>query len=280
MVTTCPICGEHDTFALVGPNLREHIVCIGCRSRSRDRLLAVTIAHATGKPLPIRQWPADSSLHVLETTGVSPVSHVLDRFDHANIWYSDRTPEQGLDTRREGNVERLYLPDSSFDWIVTSDVFEHVRDIDKGLSELRRVLASDGLLFFQVPYEWYRPATRQRIQLGATASQDVPLLPEHYHGCRSLVYREYGADTSAVLQRAGFAVAAYEGHSSLYGIVHDAVFVCCKNGAPRLPDDFLPDAQEWFMLHTGARNRARLLARAFPTHLRARAGALKSRLRR
>ena len=279
MFTTCPVCGNQDSFALVGANLREEVVCVGCHSRSRDRLLAVAIAHATSRTVPIRQWPADPSLRVLETTGLSPVSRVLDRFGHANIWYSDRTPEQGLDPRREGNVEHLYLADEAFDWIVTSDVFEHVRDLQKGLGELRRVLTPDGLLFFQVPYEWYRPATRQRIQVGTTPDQDVALLPEHYHGCDSLVYREYGADTPATLQRAGFTVVAYEGHSSVYGIVHDAVFVCGKDQTPRAPDGFLPDAQEWFMLHTAGRNRARWFARTLPASLRARVGALKAGVR-
>lgn len=39
----------------------------------------------------------------------------------------------------QGDAENLPFPDSSFDWVVSSHVLEHLPDFDKGLAEIRRV---------------------------------------------------------------------------------------------------------------------------------------------
>lgn len=45
---------------------------------------------------------------------------------------------------------RLPLPDSSVDVVITWSVFEHVTDMPEVMSEIRRVLVTDGLLFIQI----------------------------------------------------------------------------------------------------------------------------------
>lgn len=44
----------------------------------------------------------------------------------------------------------LPLPEDSVDVVITWSVFEHVSDVPKLLSEIRRVLVKDGLLFIQI----------------------------------------------------------------------------------------------------------------------------------
>ncbi|HPM10128.1 MAG TPA: class I SAM-dependent methyltransferase [Paludibacter sp.] len=44
--------------------------------------------------------------------------------------------------------------DSSFDWIVTNEVFEHVFNPDEFLAEVYRVLKSGGGLMMTVPFVW------------------------------------------------------------------------------------------------------------------------------
>lgn len=52
---------------------------------------------------------------------------------------------------RCGNLWEVNFPGNSFDRINLSHVLEHVRDIDKLLPELRRILKTDGLAHIQVP---------------------------------------------------------------------------------------------------------------------------------
>lgn len=57
-----------------------------------------------------------------------------------------------IDVFYDGN----YLPfeDESFDWVFSSEVFEHVFNLDEILSELKRVLKNDGLIGFTCPFVW------------------------------------------------------------------------------------------------------------------------------
>ncbi len=48
----------------------------------------------------------------------------------------------------ESNVSSLPFDDNTFDYIVHTLVFCSVKNVDKGLSELRRVLKKDGTLIF------------------------------------------------------------------------------------------------------------------------------------
>ena len=55
-----------------------------------------------------------------------------------------------IETRR-GNLWEVNFPENFFDVINLSHVIEHVRDVDKLLTEARRIVKEDGLLRIQVP---------------------------------------------------------------------------------------------------------------------------------
>lgn len=50
--------------------------------------------------------------------------------------------------------KRFPVEDASFDWILCSQVFEHVFNPDEFLSEFARVLKADGGLLMTVPFIW------------------------------------------------------------------------------------------------------------------------------
>ncbi|HEX2092014.1 MAG TPA: class I SAM-dependent methyltransferase [Longimicrobiaceae bacterium] len=52
---------------------------------------------------------------------------------------------------RAGVAESLPFPDSSFDLVVLDNVLEHVQDQERTLSEIRRVLRPDGILYLVTP---------------------------------------------------------------------------------------------------------------------------------
>lgn len=50
-----------------------------------------------------------------------------------------------------GVAETLPFPDRAFDLAILDNVLEHVRDRDRALAEIRRVLAPDGILYLVTP---------------------------------------------------------------------------------------------------------------------------------
>jgi SAM-dependent methyltransferase len=56
---------------------------------------------------------------------------------------------KGVDRRED--LTRLSFPDSSFDLVYASHVFEHIQDDQSAIREVRRVLAPGGLAILPVP---------------------------------------------------------------------------------------------------------------------------------
>lgn len=50
--------------------------------------------------------------------------------------------------------DRLPFADAAFDAVLSFDVFEHIRDTDRHLKEVRRVLKPGGCYFLQTPNKW------------------------------------------------------------------------------------------------------------------------------
>lgn len=61
--------------------------------------------------------------------------------------------ERGLDNVQQADISALPFADESFDAVISSSVLYHewVKDLDGAVSELRRVLRPDGLLFVILP---------------------------------------------------------------------------------------------------------------------------------
>ena len=66
---------------------------------------------------------------------------------------------------REGNVESIDAPDSTYDQVIAVAVIEYLKTADRALSEIARVLKPGGLAVITVPKPWHI----DRIAIGATA---------------------------------------------------------------------------------------------------------------
>jgi len=105
------------------------------------------------------------------------------------------------------DIQRLRLPDASFDLVTSTEVFEHVPDDRKGYSEVYRVLKPGGYKVFSVPLSM-EGRTRERAVLEAGGVRH--LLEPEYHSDRIrgrwtvLAYRNYGSDIVDRLRDAGF----------------------------------------------------------------------------
>lgn len=104
------------------------------------------------------------------------------------------------------DLNALSFQDQSFDCAITNDVLEHVPDIQAALSELRRILKTDGILISTFPFT-DKKASTPKAKL--VAGKIVHLTEPEYHGNPvdpngSLVFTVPGWDVLEMAKQAGF----------------------------------------------------------------------------
>lgn len=102
-----------------------------------------------------------------------------ERYVGSHFW-PDVPPGTVVKGYRCEDVERPTFDDGSFDVIVSSDVFEHIIDVDVGHSQIARVLADGGVHVWTVPQ--YRDLEITRPRVRRTAGGLEHLEPAEYHG--------------------------------------------------------------------------------------------------
>jgi SAM-dependent methyltransferase len=108
---------------------------------------------------------------------------------------------------RNENLECLSFDDNTFDVLITSDVLEHVADLDKAMSEIYRVLKPNGLHIFTIPVNYCLDQTieRARITSGNLVNLAKPVM--HGDSIREegiLAFRDFGKDVVDFLSRDRF----------------------------------------------------------------------------
>jgi len=111
---------------------------------------------------------------------------------------------------RHEDAMNLSFENNYFDLLVSCDVFEHVPDIDKTLTEAFRVLKQKGKLLISIPFRSGKKKTERRAFL--KDGKVVHVLPELYHGNpipgkSSLVFYDYGWDFLEFVKKSGFTDA-------------------------------------------------------------------------
>jgi len=184
----CNVCGSRAGFVPNGGHPKEGFDCISCGSISRDRMLISALGLCLGQSGPLGTWQPNRSLAVLETSGFRAHPDLLDsRFRYMNLVYDD-VAAHGV----RGDLQRLPVQDESLDVVISAEVFEHVREDEKGFAEVKRVLKDGGFFVLQVPA--LGDGEHSRTLVEARGDEDVYLCPPEYHANNSLVYRYYGND--------------------------------------------------------------------------------------
>jgi SAM-dependent methyltransferase len=123
-----------------------------------------------------------------------------------------RHSEYGSKSVPSEDLMALTYADCSFDLVVTADTLEHVPDVARALSEVRRVLKPGAAHVFTVPVVTGRPSRRRALLDGA--GHIVHLLPPSYHGTPQtdqhdfLVFQEFGPDFETLCEDTGFELTA------------------------------------------------------------------------
>ncbi|MGE0415550.1 MAG: class I SAM-dependent methyltransferase [Acetobacteraceae bacterium] len=201
---TCSLCGWTGRFRRTLRAVRETMACGACGATLRYRGQAEALLEIIGEARyeTLAELVADgglAGLSVFEPGTVGPLRAFL---RHAGS-YVHSTYAQGAPsgTVRNGVVCQDLMgtsfADDTFDLVVTSDIFEHIRHPFLAFREIHRILKPGGWHVFTVPFAWPVPE-QTRFRVDTSGEEDRHLLPPVYHGSASdglaLVYTDFGRD--------------------------------------------------------------------------------------
>jgi SAM-dependent methyltransferase len=221
-VGRCDVCGNVGEFVRTDVPTRESHQCRSCNASLRYRAQAAAIATAYGSPglslTELIEVPSFRELAIYEPGIAGPLRYVLRRLPrHVNSYYwPDVVPGDSHDGVRCEDLRQLTFPDESFDLVISSDIFEHVRGPMDGFAEMFRVLRPGGRHVFTVPMIWPLPSTTV-ARVDYSGPEDRHLQPPVYHGSPtdpkgSLVYTDFGMDLPESLRELGFETLTHHGY--------------------------------------------------------------------
>lgn len=175
---------------IVGGGYRTHAVCPRCGSTDRERLVFCFLKRHTDVFGGTKRVLHVAPERVLRTLLEIVVPEYLSIDIRPNV------------AMRIADICSLPFDSGSFDVIICNHVLEHVQDDTKALSEIYRVLSSNGIAVLQVPIALDVPHTLE-------AQLSSPEEREAIYG-QSDHMRLYGADYPQRLMQAGFRVVTYD----------------------------------------------------------------------
>jgi SAM-dependent methyltransferase len=221
----CKVCGVRARFRRRHPSLRESLTCPSCKSSFRYRgqaeaLVEVLGGGAEASLASLAGSGALSELSIYEPGTAGPLRQVLSKAKvYKQSVFEPALAAGGASQQIEHqDLMALTYRDGTFDLVVTSDVFEHIRKPFDGFREVFRVLKPGGAHVFTIPLASSRP-NKTVYRVDTSGPDDIHILPPRYHdagkGGRSLVYTDFGHDLDQQLQDIGFAPTRFFEHHQL-----------------------------------------------------------------
>jgi SAM-dependent methyltransferase len=239
----CTICGHVGTFRR-GDNrsLREAYPCPNCRftARWRDQAAVILDEFGRGQALSIDQLVSRGLLDevaIYEPALRGPFVARMGRLPrYVRSYFRPGLPLGAVaeDGVRNEDLTNLTFDEDTFDLIITSDVMEHLPDIELAFAETLRVLRPGGIHLFSIPNDFPFPdrtEPRVRIEKG----EEIHLKPPRYHnagdGSKCLVYTDYGADLADLIRSLGGRLAIARRGGPVEPCYTNATFILRKIAA-------------------------------------------------
>jgi SAM-dependent methyltransferase len=184
------------------PNWRERLECVKCRLNCRMRGALHFLRD---------QMSADPGSYIYVTEQITPMyAAVKERYanTHGSEYLGAGIASGTIrgDGVRHEDITALSFGDSSFNYVLSFDVLEHVPDYKKALQEVHRVLVPGGELLLSVPFALGAPTTLTRAVVEGDTIRHLEE-PE-YHGDpvtgSVLCYYDFGWSLLEDIKAAGF----------------------------------------------------------------------------
>ena len=192
---------------------RENYFCNNClanfrvRSHARTVLKVLGFSNATDM---LKKIEHDETFSVYETAAYN-VFRVDSLQKYSNYvvseFFENHVFGETVNGIRNESLEGLTFPDNSFDVVINSDVLEHVVDLNKSLSEIKRVLKPGGYHVFTIPVDFQLEKTAERALVvdGKIKHLKEPVMHgDTIRGDGILAFRDFGQDVLAYFSRDGF----------------------------------------------------------------------------
>lgn len=169
------------------PNLREGLRCEGCRMSARQRGLASALMDTFADGKDLRGLLMECWSPLRRFIGKHHPGTVVSEFlpgrrqpGRRYIWWPGRRAWRASIVRHE-SITDLSFESSSLDFVIHSDVLEHVEDYAAALRECRRVLKPGAPMLMTAPF--FSALDRSLVR-GRTdgSGRRVDLLPPEFHG--------------------------------------------------------------------------------------------------
>lgn len=238
----CSICGAAGTFVRGDHrSVRESYPCPKCRFtlRWRDQAGVILDEFARGQAVSLDALIAKGLLDTVDIFEPALRGPFVRRFRGLPGYVQSYfTPELPLGSTRDDGVRnedltQLTFADDSFDLVITSDVMEHLPDIEAAFAEILRVLRPGGCHVCSIPNDFPFPETTSpRVEI--RDGQEFNLKPPVYHnsgdGSTCLVYTDYGADLTDLIRSLGGHLSVVRRSGVLETCNTNATFVMRKLG--------------------------------------------------
>ncbi|WP_229801495.1 class I SAM-dependent methyltransferase [Tateyamaria omphalii] len=211
----CSICGHEGQFERgTEKSAREAYACPNCRftTRWRDQASIILDEFGRGQAMSLAglmKAGLINDLSILEPALRGPFAQrfqSLPNYTQTYFWPELALGELSPQGVRNEDLTRLTFDDNSFDLVLSSDVMEHLFDIEAAFRETLRVLKPGGVHIFTIPNDFPFPDKTQK-RVAIVDGAEVPIKPEVYHnsgdGSKCLVYTDYGADLVDMIEELG-----------------------------------------------------------------------------
>lgn len=212
-------------------NHREGEICLACGGSIRGRQIGSALVYWINRTMGtdfqnVRTAFRDvkvRSLRIAEINSCGGVHKILNALP--NVSYSEFEPQDK--SIRHENLLGLTYGDASFDIVLHSDTLEHVPDIDRALSEIKRILKPGGAMIFSIPIvrDGRDTLVRAKLENGEIRHFSAA----SYHGgsyqktSQYLVCYEFGDDFIDVLKKHEFTVEVLEYPNNPAGVTYTAI---------------------------------------------------------
>lgn len=230
----CIVCRRFRRHFVRGANLREEVICRRCGSTTRQRQLGLAFEAALHRrSTPLRIWNTECTgvAHVLLAARFAQTQHEYIGTGYFGPEHASGEMVRGI---RHEDLQRPSFEDETVDFVLSSDVFEHVPDPYLAHRQVHRVLRPGGAHLFAVPFDENATADQTRARLGEQGAIEH-LLPPLYHSDPLspdgvLVFTIFAPEMLRKLEEIGFEVEAHRLWNPLLGLLGDngLIFVARK----------------------------------------------------